>query len=268
MARANLLGVAGASISILSVVLVWFWRFFGLSFGSGETALSRTISGYTAEVSALFIVGAFVALLTPLGAMLQLPALGFFPFVIWWRELSGFWTFGYVVALIGAVVSFGSSFVQITLPGRRLRIPPESRIAVWSLRKDEHQSHPLPRAAKIALLSIVIVAVLISIWIMAPAYTQPRSKISVTVVIDSRGYEIDNVTVEIDDRVVLHKQLATNYTQFQVVVNETAGSHTLSVTLAGDNIPPDHWHSYQPWVVKVLPFTTEEVQVGYNVIFA
>lgn len=269
MARANWLGLIGAILSIVSVAMVWFWRMFdSMGYASGQTALTGTLNNYSSDVSLVFIVGAIVALLTPLGVMLQIPALVVFPFLIWYWDLSGYWVLGYIVALIGAAVSISSMFIQISFPGRRLLIPPETRIGVWSLRKEERQTRPLHWSAKITLLSLVIAAALVSTLIVTPAYARPMSKISVTVMIDGSGYEIDNVTVKVDNNVILHRQLANgSLNGIQVIVNATAGSHTLSVNLAGDNVPPDRWHSYQPWVIKVLPWTTEEVLLGYNVAF-
>ena len=269
MARANWLGIIGAILSIVSVAMVWFPRMFdSMGFASGQTALTGTLNNYSSDVSLVFMIGAFVALLTPLAVMLQIPALAVFPFLIWYWDLSGYWVLGYIIALTGAAVSINSMFVQISFPGRRLLIPPETRIGVWSLRKEERQARPLHRGVKIALLSIVVAAALVSTLIVTPAYTRPMSKISVTLMIDGTGYEIDNVTVKVDNNVVSHRQLANGtLNDIHVTVNATAGSHTLWVSLAGHNIPPDHWHSYQPWVVKVLPWTTEEVLLGYNVAF-
>lgn len=190
MVRANLLGLVGGLLSVSSVVLLWFFWFIGTyGFSSAESQLSIGLKEtYERWSSILFMIGAFATLFTQLGMFLKIPAIVIFPFIAWWRDLSATWIPGYCVGLIGVAFTIYSCFVQATLPGMRIRIPPESRVVVWFPWREERKAMRIPRRVAYAAASIVIAAALISIGIVADAYTEPKSRLSVTTYIDGATY--------------------------------------------------------------------------------
>ena len=275
MARVNQLALTGGILAIISSGLFWVPVFFVSSvFGSGDTNLTRTINGYLGTISILFIVGAILTLWTQLGVALELPGLIFLPFVIWYRDYSVFWMVGYVVAFIGTSMSTLSSFVQIAITKKTVRIPPESRIRVWFFWKDEHIPLKIPRVVAGALAVLIIIAVVASSAVLVDSYVRPLSKIDLIVVIASDIYGAVDLTVRLDGNEVVttHFGPAPGMTYFSTEINLTAGSHTMVVDVNSATHPETNGIVGPPGTdrvlpLRVLPFATDTVEVGIGVGF-
>jgi hypothetical protein len=275
MVRANLMALAGGLLSIASVALLWFFLFLGtFCFGSGESQLSVGIrEQYERSISVLFMVGAAVVLFSQLGVLLEIPAIVLFPFIAWWRDGSVVWVLGYCVGLIGVVLTIHSSFVQVTFPGMRLRIPPESRTRVWYFWKEERSAKRIPRRAWYAIASATLAAALISTGVVASAYVEPMSRLSVSTHIDSAVYGDVDLVITLDGSVVAEKHLAPapdgqGLMTYVLELRVTAGSHDLTVDARSTTYPDTNNRLDFSRTVRVLPFTTEEVLVGIGVGFA
>lgn len=257
-------------MSIVSIALVWFvMSFSSLGFGSGDTASTIAINDYTAGVSVLFIVGACFVLWTQLGVLLELPAIVFFPFVMWFSDFSAYWVIGYLVAVAGVALSVCSSFAQITVPGWHFRIPPESRIRVWFLWKEEHNPMKIPKRAALLIELIVVIALVISSGVVIGAYVKPLSKIHANVVIDSGSYGAVNLTAILDDETaaVVHLEPQSGLTEYNLVLNVTAGSHRLIIDVTSNRHPETNNKVDYSQTVKALPFSTLYIQIGIGVGF-
>lgn len=270
MARPNLLALGGALLSIVSIALVWFIMSLSSNvFGSTDTDLTMVMRDNTAGVSVLFIIGAFIVLWTQLGVLLELPAILFFPFVIWYGDFSAYWVLGYLVALAGVALSICSSFVQMTVPGWRIRVPPESRIRVWFLWKDEHNPMSIPKRAALLIKLTVVIALVISSGVVIGAYVQPLSKFHLNVIIDSGSYGAVNLTVVLDDKTaaVAHLEPQPTFTEYNLVLSVTAGSHRLVVDVTSSRHPETNNSIDYSRIVKAFPFTTRYVRIGIGVGF-
>lgn len=80
MARVNLLCVFGIVLAASSVAILWVPLFFSTTVGgSGDSDLDRQLRLALSATSALFILGTIVSIFTPLGGLLNIPALIFTP---------------------------------------------------------------------------------------------------------------------------------------------------------------------------------------------
>ena len=139
------------------------------------------------------------------------------------------------------------------------------------LWKDERNPRKLPKiVARIAALSVII-AVVASSTVLANAYVNPESKIDLWVVIDGGTYGAVNLYVTMDDKSIATAHIdsdpVSRNTYYSLEINCTAGSHFLVVDAFSDTNPNINNRAEFYGEVRVLPFTTEFIQVGVGVGF-
>ncbi len=270
VARSNLLALGGAILSIVSIAFLWFETAIGFGYGSGDTDLIRSINDYEVKVSTLFILGAVLALGTQLGLLLELPGLILLPFFIWYERGSAADWLGYILAVFGAALLATSFFVQVTLPGGWIRIPPESRIRTWFSWNEERNPRKIPRAITWITVLSVVVAVIVSSAVVANAYVSAESKIKISVVVGTNTYGAVDITVTMDGDVIATKHLDGNpgvntISWYDLERDCTAGIHHLVVDATSQTYIKANSEVEYSHAVRVLPFTTEVVLVGIGV---
>jgi len=271
--RANLIGLIGTVILLISVGVFWLWMVWGLPIvASGDSQLTLDLNYYFGILSALFIMGVCISAFSPLGAILQLPGTVCLPLFAWhssWTDLSG-----YYLGLAGTTMLLSCFFVELEYPGLRLRYPPTSRWRIWHLRAPVRKARGITRTAWIAIASMVLAVVVILGGAMVYAFTNPSSKMIVYGFVDKGLYGTMDIVFYLDGKQMAAKHLDYDPLQdnrveiVSMTWNVTAGEHKIAYDFASETGHRLDGVMEYTTEVRTLPYTSEEILIGVGVGFA
>lgn len=273
--RANLIGLIGFFILLISVGAFWLWMVIGqtITFGSGDSQLATDLNYYLEILSVLFIVGVSISAISPVGTFLQLPATVYLPLYAWHMNYSLTDLFGYYLGLAGTMMLLLCFFMEIEYPGLRFRSPPESRLRTWHLRASVEKSRRITRTSWIAIASMVLVGVVILGGAMVYAFTNPSSKMIVYGFVDKGLYGTMDIVFYLDGKQMAAKHLDYDPLQdnrveiVSMTWNVTAGEHKIAYDFANETGHSLDGVMEYTTEVRTLPYTSEEILIGVGIGF-
>ena len=145
MAKANMVGVSGAALSLVSAGTLSFVALATYSMGTSLTSdFNNDMHDVMGRLALVYTAGAIIGLLSQLGASLQLPSLVIgLPFA-WYFNHPVLYVI-YFVGLLGKSLLILSMFVEYSLADKGLKAPPFSRIRTWTLGEAGSGARPLPK---------------------------------------------------------------------------------------------------------------------------
>jgi len=273
--RANLIGLIGFFILLISVGVFWFWMVIEqtMTVGSGASQLATDLNYYLGILSVLFFVGVSISAISPIGTLLQLPATVYFSFMAWHLNYSLTDLLGYYLGLAGTTMLLLCFFIEIEYPGLRFRSPPESRLRIWHLRASVEKSHGITRTGWIAIASMVLAGIVILAGAMVYAFTNPSSKMIVNAFVDKGLYGTMDIVFYLDGRQMAAEHLDYDPLQedqtaiLSMTWNVTAGGHRIGYDIANETGHSLDGVMEYTTEVRTLPYTSEEILIGVGIGF-
>ena len=276
--RANLIGLIGTTILLISVGTFWFWVFVGESatYASNQNQLATVLKHYLEVLSILFLVSVCISAFSPLGALLQLPGTVIIPLYVWhmYSNFSWIGLSGYFLGLAGTTMLLLCFFVEIEFPGMRLRRPPTSRWLIWHMREKSTQPRGISKMGWIAIASMVLAVVVILAGAMVYAFTNPSSKMIVYGFVDKGLYGTMDIVFYLDGKQMAARHLDYDPLQdnrveiVSMTWNVTAGEHKIAYDFANETGHMLDGVMEYTTEVRTLPYTSEEILIGVGVGFA
>jgi energy-converting hydrogenase Eha subunit C len=276
--RANLIGLIGTIILLISVGTFWLWVFIGESatYASNQNQLATDLKRYLEGISILFLVGVCISAFSPLGTLLQLPGTVYMPLYVWhmYPNLSWIDLLGYFLGLAGTTMLLLCFFVEMEFPGMRLRSPPTSRWLIWHLKERAKQPQRISKTAWMAIASMILAVIVILGGAMVYAFTNPSSKMIVYGFVDKGLYGTLDIVFYLDG-----KQMAARHLEYDplqdnrveivsMTWNVTAGEHKIAYDFANETGHRLDGVMEYTTEVRTLPYTSEEILIGVGVGFA
>lgn len=281
--RWNMVSVAGLVISVASAGFLWVWLFLSaFVIGSGDSDYEKASRELFAALCALCIIGTLLSFLSPLASLLQMPGTAYVLVISAYYAMPIDLAALAAVSAIGTALIFVSMFVQLSRFESSGELTPLPRWRTWVLGSPPENSRMrfavprLQKKVKMALLSILVVAIALTAAAFLYVDYRPVSVLEIQVVADGYVYGPIHVVVRVDGTVVIDEYLEpdplmTNEShrimQTSSTYEVTAGEHL--VTADYTNSTSGELDGVADWdqIIRILPFTTEEVAVPIGVGF-
>jgi len=282
--RWNMVAAAGILMSAASVAAMWVPLFFStFSHGSGDTEAQETLRVLVRASCVLCWIGLMVSIITPLGALLNLPGVVLAASYFWaFGPGLSFWTYVLAISAAGTVIMLTSVFLQLAVfePTGKARALPRFRSWVAGPKPENGRLRlivpKMSKRAQIALFAILAACATVTASTYVYVTYENVSTIDIVVIADVWTYGAIHIAVHVDgvsviDTYLEPDPLMTNESNRDAFVTQsvgvTAGAHVVTVecTNATSGMPIII-HNY-PRDIRALPWTANPALIGIGVIF-
>jgi hypothetical protein len=290
MARVNLLCVFGIILAASSVAILWVPLFFSNTVGgSGDSDLDRQLRSALSTTSALFILGTIVSIFTPLGGLLNIPALIFTPMFLARGDFAmdlepSNPNAGVMVLLLAGVIGtcciIVSLLMQVNIGAGEDPIPRFRTFRGSDAQPSEREegrkevqlillkSKLRPRTvAIVALLAFALVGITVF-----EVFTEPVSSLQIGIVIDGEEYGPGWVGLYLDGQAVALE----SYDMSDLVGGIYYADHSYRVEPGKHTFGMDFTNTSEAGLdgvleqlrsIWVIPFTDETQEILWGVLY-
>ena len=246
---------------VLFINIVWLQS---VGWSSADTQLRHDMISMEFNLVLLYFAGIVISAFSPLGSLVQLPSLVVLLPLTWYLDYAdsaaGYGV--YALAFSASLILILSMFIGIEYPGRKLSIPPKSRMRWWCIHEGRLTSKPFSKSARTAIVSVVAASVIILASFTFYVRSNDVSRLNVGVIVNGKDYGSVNFTVYLDGEAMHSGTLVYDgghYAMYAYLSLElSSGSHTLELDAWNDSAVLSIGVIDSVAYARTLPFTKEQ----------
>ena len=297
-AMIGLVPVGCLLVGVIASFLPWFvvrysWRYSSIfprsDYVQYETLVSffldQNESMLIVTAASVFIIGTFLAILTPLGGIVQGVGVASFFVGAQPRLMMGFSAGGYdaastlgpgfFVGIVAAALGVLGSFLpaRIKLSTRSIVVTgsewPKEEARSWGERLSALSSAARPAISRLFTIVIAMTILLASaVCVAALAYTQKWSSLMIFVDVLAPQDELAEVVIQVDESEVF-SEVAIAYSTVIAESHVRAGTHKISIDFCFLSIDPEGIDGDPDWSTycEVRPFYQTRVQTQIGTLY-